>query len=627
MRTLDFAERRSREYQLRNLDTDQSSFSWIWSSALADWLSSPHPLFWLRGKPASGKSTLTQYLVDNDRTYSKFQGYRDCEWLTIYFFFDFRGGEGITNNFVGLLRSFLVQLLDSMPELRKYAQCESSTQWHEARLRECLLSVFDHSPKGLCLFIDGLDEYEGNLLQLLRFLKKLQTVDENSPAPRKIYVSSRPEPLPSELLEGTPGLSMSEENRQGIGAYVQSIMKEMPSEIAKDSQWRSLCDEIVKRADGVFLWARLALDELVQGFCEGENIDELSDRLESVPDELEGIYKRIIDRMEPQARNEAFVVLQITCYRQKDLTLQDFLVAMNFTMETDLSIRRSVGPSELQVFSRRVRAKVGGLLEMIERADVYDVKLIHKTVKTFLDKCGWQLLQPQKQILPCDGDFLLLKACIKYSNFALCSTKTRDSLGSFENESSVTKHVTRGDAESSYPFLRYSALAIFDHARQLETVGNVSSYAYIKEVLTPEFHYLHQAINRNSKLLPECSCDLRLPGERFPYNITSPFAHGLPKSCEEIICTHTGDESFWTDEALFRAIDSSFIARNETYYLPYWLNTISLVLGKVTQIKQSHLEQAMAIPAPADVLRLLLGQRSFENLQIFTDDGRRATLL
>ena len=681
MRDLDFAERRSREYQLQSLDTDQSSFGWVWDSAFAEWLSSSEPLFWLRGKPASGKSTLTQYLVRNDRTYSKLREYKNCEWLTIYFFFDFRGGKGINNNFEGLLRSLLVQLLDAMPELKECAPTESSTYWHEARLRECLLSAFDHSSKGLCLFIDGLDEYEGDMLQLLRFLKKPQIVGEDSRTPRKIYVSSRPEPVPSELLEGMPSLSMSEENGRGIHAYIQSTIKDMPSMIAEDPQWRALCDGLVERADGVFLWARFALDELIQGFCKGESIDELSLRLQSVPDELEGIYKRIVDRMEPQARNEAFVMLQIACSTPIDLFLQDFLVAMSFTMETDLSIRRFVGCSELQMFSRRVRAKVGGLLEIIEVKEDYfsdeddgdeddgdeddgdeddgdeaddsedrmenaqdgfnddiddngvekreelipksQVKLTHKTINTFLDKCGWQLLQPQRQILPGDGDLLLLKACSKYLKQIL------NSFHCYGDKSPVAKYVTHKIpfSKTLYPFLAYSARTLFYHARQVEIVGNLSSYAYIKEVITPKFGLIHLALAKKDRRFLDCLCSIDSVPERYPYNGASPFAHGLPKTCEEIIRTHTSDENFSIDEALNEAILGCSFNASDANVLPYNLNSISLLLSMITQIKQSHLERMAGIPGPVGLLRLLLSHKSFENLQIFTDDGRRATIL
>ena len=656
MRTLDFAERRSREYHLQSLDTDQSSFGWIWDSDFAYWLSSSKPVFWLRGKPASGKSTLTQYLVHNDRTYSKLREYKTCEWLTIYFFFDFRGGKGVNNNFEGLLRSLLVQLLDAMPGLKEYTPSESSTYWHEAQLRECVLSVFDHSPKGLCLFIDGLDEYEGNLLQLLRFLTKLQTVGENSGTPRKIYVSSRPEPIPSQLLEGTPSLSMSEENRRGIHAYVQSIMNDMPSKIAEDPQWRFLCDEIVNRADGVFLWARFALDELVQGFCRGESIDELSVRLESVPDELEGIYTRIIDRMEPQAKKEAFVMLQLSCFTLRSLLLQEFLVAVTFTMETEPSIRMSIGRSELRIFSRRVPAKVGGLLEIIkvvnsnfadyelkygsieedqnedleESLKILEVKLTHKTVKTFLDRCGWKLLQPQRQILLCHGDLLLLKTCTKYLKQLLDSSH-------YENESPITKHVTENKRipRTLYPFLAYSASMLFCHARRLEIVGNISSRPYIERVLTPNFGPLHANVATLDLPGLPCYCWSSDLVERHPFNVTSPFVHALPKTCEEIICTPTGDANLLIDEALNEAMLSGVwihpgaarIHPGAAKIHPYDLSILSLLLSKITQIKQSHLERAMALAVPVYILKLLLGHPSIENLQLFTDDGRRATLL
>ena len=102
---------------------------------------------------------------------------------------------------------------------------------------------------------------------------------------------------------------------------------------------------------------------------------------------------------------------------------------------------------------------------------------------------------------------------------------------------------------------------------------------------------------------------------------------GCQKTCEEIICTHTGDENFSIKEALKEAIFYSSMPCHETAFVLYNVNTISLVLSRITQIKQSHLEWAMAIAAPGDVLRLLLGHQSFENLQIFKNDGERATLL
>ena len=50
---LDFAGRNIREEQLKALQTDKKTFEWVWTSPLADWLSSRGRLFWIQGKPGS----------------------------------------------------------------------------------------------------------------------------------------------------------------------------------------------------------------------------------------------------------------------------------------------------------------------------------------------------------------------------------------------------------------------------------------------------------------------------------------------------------------------------------------------------------------------------------------------
>ena len=107
-----------------------------------------------------------------------------------------------------------------------------------------------------------------------------------------------------------------------------------------------------------------------------------------------------------------------------------------------------------------------------------------------------------------------------------------------------------------------------------------------------------------------------------------------------MICQEGGKKEFPIDKALNDAILYSsrpchlneaivFESRpcDPSAYLLYNLDTISRILSKVTQIKQCHLERAMAIPAPVEVLRMLLGHQSFENLKIFRNDGEEATLL
>ena len=242
-------------------------------------------------------------------------------------------------------------------------------------------------------------------------------------------------------------------------------------------------------------------------------------------------------------------------------------------METDLSIRSSIGCPELQRFSRRVRDKVGGLLEIIEVKDDCDrlwhdsdednseegngsedkmenaqddfnedisadgsealeeplpkfqVKLTHKTVHTFLRKTGWQLLLQEKQ--PLYGNLFLLWTCSKYLAKILHSFDLHD------EESPVTRYVFMdANAEPLYPFFAYSACALLYHARLFETFVHRSSYAYTKFALCRQFGPVHIALVKNNPHYSTCLCSFPFIPEKFPFDASSPFAHGLPTRCE-----------------------------------------------------------------------------------------------
>jgi hypothetical protein len=107
----DFSHRLDKEHQLSALEVDPHSFDWVWSSSFATWLKGNDNLFWIAGKPASGKSTLVNYLSTHESTYKLAAGRTGERIKVAKFFFDFRGRDGITNNLEGLRRSLLCQIL------------------------------------------------------------------------------------------------------------------------------------------------------------------------------------------------------------------------------------------------------------------------------------------------------------------------------------------------------------------------------------------------------------------------------------------------------------------------------------------------------------------------------------
>ena len=73
----------------------------------ADKVSEHHGFFWIKGKPGSGKSTLTKFALMEIKKSSR-------DTMLLSFFFNARGSP-LEKNTIGLYRSLLVQLLEKCP--------------------------------------------------------------------------------------------------------------------------------------------------------------------------------------------------------------------------------------------------------------------------------------------------------------------------------------------------------------------------------------------------------------------------------------------------------------------------------------------------------------------------------
>jgi hypothetical protein len=197
-----------------------------------DWLvSQSKEIFWITGKPASGKSTLMKFI----RNHPDLPAYLDT-WaggspsLLASFYF-WGPGSKIQKSQVGLLRSLLYQLLSQRPDLCRYVAPRrwafftiggiehNSPEWDWSELRESLLR-FSSAILGqsrLALFIDGLDEYDGDHEELIDFLRILHREYET-----KLCVSSRPWNIFSDEFERCPSLIMQNLTKPDLQIYVEA---------------------------------------------------------------------------------------------------------------------------------------------------------------------------------------------------------------------------------------------------------------------------------------------------------------------------------------------------------------------------------------------------------------------
>ncbi|CAM1507577.1 Fc.00g072180.m01.CDS01 [Cosmosporella sp. VM-42] len=105
-----------RDLRLEQIDERTNhTFEWVFEHriGLTAWLQKGTGLFWINGRPASGKSTLMKFINNDSRTRQFLQGWQsEGHQARASFFFHHRGNAA-QKSFEGLLQSILSQLLES----------------------------------------------------------------------------------------------------------------------------------------------------------------------------------------------------------------------------------------------------------------------------------------------------------------------------------------------------------------------------------------------------------------------------------------------------------------------------------------------------------------------------------
>ncbi|KAK3320618.1 hypothetical protein B0T19DRAFT_465508 [Cercophora scortea] len=291
------------------------TFQWLFSKQenFKDWLRLPGTgLFWITGKPASGKSTLMKYISTHSSLRSYLSAWADGAELliaSIYFW-----GPG----------SLLYQLLSARPHLcnvvtpGRYSLLELAgtgvklPEWEWAELMESLnrLAAAIQGRSRLALFVDGLDEYLGDQEGLVKFLKRLQ-----QDYGLKLCVSSRPWNVFSDEFEFSPSLRMEDLTKPDIDIYIQGslgtnlaiqqLQRLEPASIAE------LLEAIRSRAQGVFLWVVLVVEQLRITVRDNPRLSEVWKVFNSLPSDLEQLYEAIESKLDAQQQQEASKLYQL----------------------------------------------------------------------------------------------------------------------------------------------------------------------------------------------------------------------------------------------------------------------------------------------------------------------------
>jgi hypothetical protein len=285
-----------------------SSYNWIFETNGASshtvtymsWLESGDGIYWVTGKAGSGKSTLMKHICNDNRTTMAMDRWANGRKLLTASHYFWYLGSPMEKSYSGLVRSILHMVLGDSPELilpvcpSRWSEALKgndvrSMAWTDTELRDCLerlvtsdLKVED-KPPCFCFFVDGLDEYDGDR-EVVKLLVRLASTGRT-----KICASSRPwnrfEAAFKTSKKQGKYLELHQHTGDDIAKVVEGELSAATTDIDRSNpDWASLIQEVIKRAEGVFLWVTLVLKkELLPCLEARDDLEFMRARLNAVP--------------------------------------------------------------------------------------------------------------------------------------------------------------------------------------------------------------------------------------------------------------------------------------------------------------------------------------------------------
>ena len=422
----------------------ESTFGWIFDRRelhFVEWMLGGHGVYWIRGKPGSGKSTLMRFLHDNDHFRELLQSRRAGErQFDVWFFFNDRGTY-LQKSLEGLLRSLLLQLASHNSQLETlisdvfYAQPrESRGQWSMDDINQAFAAVMTQEIIDIevTVFLDALDEYHGFPEVISKWIldRIITSRSGSSRTTFRFCFSSREWDSFVRSFDHEAGFLLHEQTTQDVRQYVTSRLSDinpvMPSAPNSLRRWpfefapSGIVDLISNKAEGVFLWVKLAVDELAF-LPTTASMQDLEMQIQNLPRELEAFYERTISRIPKHSRQQAFIFLELVLRSPDLLTLPHILEAeacahgSTFAecKRLQASFHERTTPSEEAVKHQDggLLNLCGGLLECVGSGDDSIVQFIHRSVRDFVSSPAFPelILGTRKTLLPENGHTFLLK--------------------------------------------------------------------------------------------------------------------------------------------------------------------------------------------------------------------------
>lgn len=446
--SLVFEERTWRQESIK--EAHARSFDWMLTdpqSEFCTWAESGGSVFWVAGKAGSGKSTLMKYINDQPRTSKLLGTWAGNERIVIVSHYFWYAGTRMQKSQIGLLRSILLQIVRKCPALaytvvpKRFMEASPGEEffpWSRAELIATMRAIAEDQSLDtrFCIFIDGLDEYDGDHSEIIDIISCLAS------SPKiKICVSSRPWNVFRSAYDvpGARKIMLQDLTKNDIESYITSTL--MDNERFRrlngpDESCKPLMLAIMRRAQGVFLWVFLVVRSLLRGLTDNNDVPTLMRRLDHFPKDLDSFFEHILESIDPVYREHTARIFLAALRSEFRLPvsvpwhLGRELANPDYALEAPVQALTEVEELNIKSITVYLNARCMDLLE-IDDVKQHSIVFLHRTAKDFLER--EDVLTMIRQRAGPEYDITLSLARVSLAEMKLMPTFSRmeDLLASF----------------------------------------------------------------------------------------------------------------------------------------------------------------------------------------------------
>jgi len=324
----------------------QDTFQWVFKSgsqqhelneqdSFVDWLSATNTknIFWVTGKPGSGKSTLMKFMFNDDRTWDSLRAWTQGLPLVKAGFFFWNSGTAMQMSRIGLLqtllhaslshdKSTLMQLFQHRwQQFVGFGGGRQPFSWVELLQAFGTMVRAPQTPTTFFFMIDGLDEFDGDPKDLVKLIISIAKYPHV-----KLCIASRPWLVFADAFEDRPSLRLeyltSNDIRNYIGFFFATNKHYVRLSKLEPVRSASLISDVAEKSAGVFLWVYLVVQSLLDGLSNADRMSDLIARLETLPPGLEELYAKLLGSLDANYSKHAYQLFCLVIVRPRPLLLE-----------------------------------------------------------------------------------------------------------------------------------------------------------------------------------------------------------------------------------------------------------------------------------------------------------------